>query len=165
MTKTHLATSGSRTPEFVAWINMKQRCLNENASGAAFYAGVTVCQRWMDSFEDFLEDVGPRPSALYSIDRHPISNGNYEPGNVRWATAKQQACNRKSNALIEHAGEIKPLSQWAEEARIRWVTLAYRLKRGWSMELALAKPGYKEYEPRSRKTQKKSHKSSNFLNI
>lgn len=74
---------------------MRQRCLNPKAIGYKRYGGrgITVCDQWRDSFEAFLADVGPRPSAAHSIDR--IDNdGNYEPGNVRWATTAQQHANK-----------------------------------------------------------------------
>jgi hypothetical protein len=78
---------------------MIQRCYDVNAQNYKRYGarGITVCDRWKDSFKNFLVDVGLRPSSDFSIDRFPDNNGNYEPGNVRWATGKQQRANRRDS--------------------------------------------------------------------
>lgn len=85
-----------KAPEYRLWQNMVQRCGNPNNPRYDDYGGrgIRVCARWRKSFAAFYADVGPRPSAKHSIDR--IDNdGNYEPGNVRWATAYQQVHNRR----------------------------------------------------------------------
>jgi hypothetical protein len=85
------------TPENRVWASMRDRCRNPNASGFRHYGGrgITVCERW-NSFENFLADMGPRPQGS-SLDRIEV-NGNYEPGNCRWATPAQQAINRRPRA-------------------------------------------------------------------
>lgn len=88
-----------KSPEYATWVQMKTRCGNPNYIEFHLYGGrgIKVCDRWANSFEDFLSDMGRKPSAKHSIDRIN-TNGDYEPGNCRWATAKQQAQNRRKRA-------------------------------------------------------------------
>lgn len=87
---------GKPTPEWTAWKSMHQRCTDPNCENWPHYGGrgITVCERW-SKFENFLTDMGRRPSAKHSLDRYPNNDGNYEPSNCRWATASQQAFNRR----------------------------------------------------------------------
>jgi hypothetical protein len=85
-----------KTPEWKSWTAMKQRCSWSGHKHYALYGGrgIKVCKRWLDSYETFLADMGRRPSMKHSIDRFPDKEGNYEPGNCRWATQSEQNRNR-----------------------------------------------------------------------
>lgn len=101
-TKSSTTHNGSSTPEFMVWKSMLGRCSNPNCKDWKNYGGrgIFVCDRWRAGFQNFLDDMGRRPSNEFSIDRVDV-NGNYEPGNCRWATAKEQVDNRR------------PKSEWA----------------------------------------------------
>jgi hypothetical protein len=90
--------AGNLTPEYRAWTGMKDRCYNPNSMKYHLYGGrgIRVYEGWRRSFETFLADVGRRPSADHSLDRFPDGDGNYEPGNVRWATYSEQNSNRRT---------------------------------------------------------------------
>ncbi len=96
--ESHLETVGAKpTTEYRAWVSMLTRCYNPNTKYWKHYGGrgIAVCERWRNNYENFLADMGRRPGRGYSIDRYPDNDGNYEPGNCRWATAKQQAANKR----------------------------------------------------------------------
>jgi hypothetical protein len=87
----------TNTPEHLAWQRMKQRCYDPNYPEFHYWGGrgITVCAEWLHDFEAFLAHLGPKPSPRHSLDRYPDKDGPYAPGNVRWATPKQQATNRR----------------------------------------------------------------------
>ncbi|KKL15314.1 hypothetical protein LCGC14_2068940 [marine sediment metagenome] len=92
-----------RTPEYRAWSHMKERCQNSNVRGYRNYGGrgIEVCGEWINNFQAFYDHIGSKPSPKHSLDR--IDNdGNYEPGNVRWATAKIQANNKRHGGSVPH---------------------------------------------------------------
>lgn len=88
----------NRSGEYRSWMSMKTRCgdTSYHAFGRYGGRGIKVCERWLESFENFIKDMGPRPSGT-SIDRFPNNYGNYEPGNCRWATRKEQRANRSDS--------------------------------------------------------------------
>jgi hypothetical protein len=134
--------SGSTTsPEYMAWASMKTRCLNPAAPNYPAYGGrgITICDRWRDSFEAFLVDMGRRPSALHSIDRIDV-DGQYEPSNCRWATTMEQAHNRRTNRLLTWNGTTQCVSEWARMIGVGDTVLLGRLAAGWSVERTLTEP-------------------------
>lgn len=132
----------SKTPEYKAWQNMVARCECKTSTGFHHYGGrgISVCKEWRDSFETFLDHVGKRPGSMYSLDRFPNTNGNYEPGNVRWATKLEQQRNLRNNFLVTLHGKEIPLSQAAAEVGMRPNSLLTRIIRGWPIERALSEP-------------------------
>lgn len=96
----------SSTTEYRSWHSMKNRCRNANATGYKHYGGrgIKVCDRWLHSFENFISDMGEKPSPSHSIDRIDV-NGNYEPSNCRWATRDEQLNNQRK-PRIEGWGSI-----------------------------------------------------------
>lgn len=130
-----------KSKEYEAWCKIKGRCFNPNNKSFYNYGGrgVTVCDRWRLSFTNFLEDVGRAPSPKHSIDRIDNS-GNYEPGNVRWATDIQQANNKRNNRFVEYKGQVKTIGRWCDELQINRFTIESRLKRNWSITKALETP-------------------------
>jgi hypothetical protein len=101
----------SRTKEYSAWASMKQRCLNPRVRCFRWYGGlgVRVCKRWRDSYDAFLRDMGRAPAGM-TLDRYPDPSGDYEPGNVRWATWEQQRMNRRRKAKAASAFK-RPLNR------------------------------------------------------
>lgn len=91
----------SKTSTFRAWVEMQRRCFNSKRPGFHNYGGrgISVCDRWLDSFENFLEDMGEKPSKDFTLERIDV-NGNYEPSNCRWATWWEQARNKRTNVFI-----------------------------------------------------------------
>jgi len=129
-------TGMSRTPEYTAWIRMRRSCYDTDYKDYARYGarGIQVCEEWKNDFLAFFSYVGKRPSSKHSIDRYPNNNGNYEPGNVRWATCTQQARNRRSSKLIEFNGVTKSMVEWSVEFNIPYVIMKSRIRHNWTME-------------------------------
>jgi len=122
-----------RTPEYAAWRGMINRCEVKGINDFHLYGGrgICVCPEWRKNFHAFLRDVGPKPTPRHTLDRFPDQNGNYEPGNVRWATWTEQQHNRRNNINAERNGETKNLKEWARILGLSYFTLHWRWKQGW----------------------------------
>lgn len=135
----------SGTPIYKSWASLKARCLNPNNADYPDYGGmgITVCDRWRDSFEAFYEDMGPRPEGS-SIDRIDV-NGNYEPGNCRWATGVEQAQNKRETRWVSFRGEKLAMIEACRRAglsRTKYKVIHARVhRRGMTFEQAMAMEG------------------------
>lgn len=98
-----------------------------------------MCSEWRKDFQKFLAHIGKRPGPGYSVDRIDNNKG-YEPGNVRWATPKEQARNRRTNTVYEWCGLRLTLAEWAERASVNARLVRERISAGWSFEVALSTP-------------------------
>jgi hypothetical protein len=137
-TKHGHATQASASPEYRAWLKMIERCEQKDNINYHNYGGrgIKICRRWREDFTSFLADMGPKPVGDYSIERRD-NDGDYEPGNCRWATRKEQTRNMRTNRLLTLDGETKPLTDWAPTLGLSPSGLARRLARGWDLRRAL----------------------------
>lgn len=134
--KTHGQT---KTPEFNTWVNIRQRCYNKNHPQYKDYGGrgILVCDRWLESFENFYNDMGEKPFKKATLERKN-TNGNYTPDNCKWATFKEQQNNRRNNRIVEYDGKKQTLQQWADEYNIDSDIVRSRIDRdGWDLYKAL----------------------------
>lgn len=130
---------GRKTSEYITWMNIKQRCHNPNTRAYQDYGarGITVCDRWMESFENFLADMGPKPSPRHSIER--VNNDlGYSPDNCKWATRAEQNRNTRANHVISHNGETMCLRDWAKRLELTSDALTRRIEAGWPIEEVLS---------------------------
>jgi hypothetical protein len=141
---THGATTNYNwAPGYSVWVGMKSRCLNPNSARYIDYGGrgITICERWMD-FASFIADMGEPPDGM-SIDRYPDGDGNYEPGNCRWATPQEQSNNSRQCRRLTHNGITATITEWngilglpSDNTAITQRLNTY----GWSVERALSTP-------------------------
>lgn len=133
---THGAT---RSPEWRSWQSMLQRCENPKNTSYASYGGrgIRVCNRWK-KFENFRDDMGNRPSLKHSIDRIDV-NGNYEPGNCRWATPSEQGLHLRRNVIVEAFDRKGALCGFFPEGSQskQYEFARKRIHRGWDAEKAI----------------------------
>lgn len=129
-----------KTRAYSIWRGMKSRCEIATTPAFSHYGGrgIKVCERWSSSFQDFFADMGEPPPRM-SLDR--IDNdGNYEPGNCRWATQTEQTNNTRRNRHIEFKGRVQSISMWTREMNLPAGIISRRLKDGWTVEDALTRP-------------------------
>lgn len=131
----------NKSPEHQAWVQMKQRCTNQKKREWPHYGGrgITVCDQWMRSFVAFHRHVGPKPSPGHSLDRIDV-NGNYEPGNVRWATNREQKENTRTVRMVTINGKTQSIAAWGREVGLPPGQINGRLSAGWTMEEAILTP-------------------------
>lgn len=132
---------GKITPEWSSWSRMRNRCYNENHDKYECYGGrgIQVCDRWRDSFENFLEDMGPKPTPKHTIERKNV-NGNYEPSNCIWATQKIQTRNKRNTKWVVYDDRKMSLAEAIELSGSDNRLVRLRMKRGWSLEKAINEP-------------------------
>lgn len=139
------ASRKKKHPLYGTWTHIIDRTTNPNCLDYPGYGaiGIKLCDRWRNSFADFLNDIlseiGEKPEGM-SIDRFPNKLGNYEPGNVRWGTDEMQQNNKTNNHLVEFQGRTQTATQWAREVGMNYQSLLWRLKHGYSIERALTEP-------------------------
>lgn len=134
--------SGTRI--YNIWHGMLDRCYNEKAVSYNNYGGkgIAVCDRWKESIDNFIEDMGMPPSDEHTLDRLENSDG-YHRDNCRWATPEEQGNNRSTNVVLEHGARKQTIAQWSRETGLTEDAIRHRLKRGWSVERALTTPARK----------------------
>jgi hypothetical protein len=120
---------------------MIERCHSPACEGYEWYGarGIAVCERWRHDFAAFIADMGRRPSPALSIDR--IDNdGNYGPGNCRWATTQEQGANKRTSRLLTCDGTTLTITEWAGRTGLHHTIIRARIKHGWPLPEALHTP-------------------------
>jgi len=134
-------SSKPRAVEYVVWCQIKGRCTNSKLPGYKHYGarGITLCARWMQ-YENFLADMGRRPSPKHTVERKNGKLG-YSPDNCVWATRDVQNNNTSRNHRLTYAGETLTLAQWAKRRGLKASTLRMRISSyGWDLKKALTTP-------------------------
>lgn len=131
----------SNSPEYISWREMKNRCHNQGSTSYENYGGrgIFVCDEWLNDFITFFNYVGKRPTKFHSIER-VNNNIGYMPGNVKWATKKEQGRNKRNNVFITYNGIRLCISEWADITSINWKTLWMRRRRGWCDKCVIEVP-------------------------
>jgi hypothetical protein len=139
--------SNGTTQEYNTWINMKNRCNNPKNTAYHNYGGrgIKVCDRWNGSFQNFIDDMGPKPSKFHTLDRID-NNRNYEKSNCKWATKREQANNRRTNKFIVIDGESISYAEAARRAGVSPLTISCRVRNGWDVDKILTGPRKNQYK-------------------
>jgi hypothetical protein len=139
------AANPKRSSLYNTWLSIRQRCNNPKHSSYKDYGGrgIKLCERW-NNFDAFKLDVGEKPAPYMQINRID-NNGDYEPGNVEWATPSQNANNRRSSRLIEYKGRTMTLREWCDELNLLYPIMKQRMIKKWDAETAFNTP----YIPRT----------------
>lgn len=142
--------AGSQSLTYRAWVNMRNRCYSPNIPGFQNWGGrgITVCEQWLgeNGFQYFLEDMGEKPIGL-SLDRVD-NDGNYEPGNCRWATRTEQSNNARSNKRYTYNGITDTQAGWAARLGKRQSAIFQRIKKGWPPEKVFSAHNYNYRVPK-----------------
>lgn len=136
------ARIGAATSEYRIWSQMKQRCILKTNHAYPHYGGrgIKVCDRWLESFQNFLEDMGNKPTISHTLERINV-NGNYEPSNCKWATRREQRCNQRDARYVTYKGETKRLQDWCIELNLKYKVIWSRIyKKGISVKVAFETP-------------------------
>lgn len=145
VSRTFTTHGDSNSVEYHAWLACKSRCYNKNNEKYHCYGGrgIRVCDRWIDpvnGYINFLADMGRRPPECNSVDRIEV-NGNYEPGNCRWATQTEQMNNTRNTIKVTHREQTKGVTEWARQYGVCHNRLRYRIHKGMSLAEALSQLG------------------------
>lgn len=130
----------TETRMFKIWTGVRKRCTNPKCKSYHNYGGrgITISPKW-DNFINFYNDMKEGYADDLSLDRID-HNGNYEPGNCRWATQKTQNRNRRNNHIVNCENESKTLAEWSEISGVNYTVIAYRIKNGWDTKKAIYTP-------------------------
>ena len=128
------------SPLWIRWAAMINRCESRRRPGCSNYAGrgIRVCKRWRESFLAFADDMGSMFAPYLELDRID-NNGNYEPGNCRWISHRQQQRNKRTNHVVKWRGRQMTIQEWGELLQIKPNSIITRLRRGWDVDRALSK--------------------------
>jgi hypothetical protein len=146
----------SRSAEYKTWDSMIQRCYNPNCRMFPHYGarGITVCDRWRASADNFVVDIGIRPDGM-SLDRIDV-NGNYTLANCRWATTREQSRNRRDNVWLTYDGETMIMTDWARRIGVKPNTLHHRFVDGWTDAEIISTPVGLPHRPHQKPRKKTS---------
>lgn len=152
-----LSQNNDYKSEYLVWVGMKRRCFNKDYKKFIDYGGrgITVCERWTGSkgFLNFINDMGKKPTPKHSLDRWPNNDGNYEPGNCRWATIDEQNRNKRDNHWIEFDGKKMVLLDWAKHLNVDRYFL-YKLLKNHAIDAVVQMINSGTYRTRKKRTTK-----------